>query len=237
MRSSGHPRHGSQAHGLIGSLCLHLGLLCALIWLPTIEQLKPALEDSIEVELVTPQQAEPVAEPRQPEPVIEAAKPANAAVKPAPSEIAASAPLTPTQPRPVSPPVIAAPVMIRARRTLSSKILAEPGSRQAREALTQLDPSERIEQLCNLEAMSQIQAWKADFQPDRVVAYAMSETRLSAGMLQADGAAFRSKRQWYRLRFRCETTPDRTKVAGFEFLVGDAVPRSEWAAHDLPTTH
>lgn len=230
MRSSGYPRPGSQAHGVIGSLCLHLGLLGALIWLPVIEQLKPAPEDSIEVELVTPQQAEPVAEQRQPEPV-------PVAPKPSPPEITAAAPLTPPQPRPDAPPVIAAPVMIRARRTLSGKILAEPRSRQAREALTQLDASERIEQLCNLEAMSQIQAWKADFQPDRVVAYAMADTRLSAGMLQADGAAFRSKRQWYRLRFRCETTPDRSKVAGFEFLVGDAVPRSEWAAHNLPTMH
>lgn len=224
------PRHGSQARGVIGSLCLHLGLLGALIWLPTIERLKPAPEDSIEVELVTLQPAEPVAEARPPEPATEAPKRTQ-------PEITAVAPLTPTQPRPDSPPVIAASVMIRARQTLSSKILAEPSSRQAREALTQLDPSERIEQLCNLEAMSQIQAWKADFQPERVVAYAMADTRLAAGMLQADGAAFRSKQRWYRPRFRCETTPDRSKVAGFEFLVGAAVPRSGWAAHNLPTTH
>lgn len=230
MRSSDYPRPGAQAHGVIGSLCLHLGLLGALIWLPTIEQLKPAPEDSIEVELVTPQQAEARADPRQQEPVPEVPKPT-------PPGITAAAPQSPPQPRPDTPPVVAAPVMIRARRTLSGKVLAEPRSRQAREALTQLDPSERIEQLCNLEAMSQIQAWKAEFQPDRVVAYAMADTRFSAGMLQADGAAFRSKQQWYRLRFRCETTPDRGKVAGFEFLVGDAVPRSEWSAHNLPTTH
>lgn len=230
MRFFRHPRHGSQAHGAIGSLGLHVGLLGALIWLPSIEPLTPAPEDSIEVELVTQQQAEAVAEPRQQEPVPEAPKPA-------PPKITAAAPQSPPQPRPNTPPVVAAPVMIRARRTLSGKVLAEPRSRQAREALTHLDPSERIEQLCNLEAMSQIQAWKAEFQPDRVVAYAMADTRFSAGILQADGAAFRSKQQWYRLRFRCETTPDRSKVAGFEFLVGDAVPRSEWSARNLPTTH
>ncbi|WP_186417888.1 DUF930 domain-containing protein [Bosea sp. CS1GBMeth4] len=126
--------------------------------------------------------------------------------------------------------------MITARTLHSESVLANPRSRGTREALKTLDAAERIEQLCNLEAMSQIHAWKAEFEPDRVVAYAMAGTKLSKTILEAEGAAFRSRKQWYGLRFRCEMAAD-GKVTGFQFRVGEAIPRSEWAAHDLPPEH
>jgi hypothetical protein len=126
--------------------------------------------------------------------------------------------------------------MITARTLHSESILANPRSRGTREALKLLDASERIEQLCALEAMSQIHAWTTEFEPDRVVAYAMARTKLSQSVLEAEGAAFRSRRQWYGLRFRCEMAAD-GKVAGFQFRIGEAIPRSEWAAHALPPEH
>ncbi|RDJ20514.1 DUF930 domain-containing protein [Bosea caraganae] len=127
--------------------------------------------------------------------------------------------------------------MVRARRVLSGNVLANPQSRGAREALNQLDDGERIEQLCNLEAMGQVHAWKAEFLPDRVVAYAMAGTKLSRTAMQADGAVFRSRQNWYRLKFKCELSPDRKTIAGFEFSVGDPVPHSDWRALDLPAVH
>lgn len=127
--------------------------------------------------------------------------------------------------------------MITAQKLFSEDVLADPRSRQARQALAQLAGGERIEQLCNLEAMSQIHAWKAEFQPDRVVAYAMGQTRLAGNALQADGAAFRSRRQWYNLSYRCELVAGGSKVAGFQFRVGEPVPRAAWAAHELPPEH
>lgn len=126
--------------------------------------------------------------------------------------------------------------MITAHTLHSESVLANPRSRGAREALKTLEAAERIEQLCNLEAMSQIHAWKAEFEPDRVVAYAMSSTKLTKAALEAEGAAFRSRKQWYGLRFRCEMAAS-GKVAGFQFRVGEAIPRNEWAAHDLPPEH
>lgn len=126
--------------------------------------------------------------------------------------------------------------MITARTLHSESVLANPRSRGARESLKTLEASERIEQLCNLEAMSQIHAWKAEFEPDRVVAYAMAGTKQTKSALEAEGAAFRSRKQWYGLRFRCEMAAN-GKVAGFQFRVGEAIPRSEWAAHDLPPEH
>ncbi len=126
--------------------------------------------------------------------------------------------------------------MITARTLHSESVLANPRSREAREALKTLEASERVEQLCNLEAMSQIHAWKAEFEPDRVVAFALAGVKLTKTALEAEGAAFRSRKQWYGLRFRCEMAAN-GKVAGFQFRVGEAIPRSEWAAHDLPPEH
>ena len=159
----------------------------------------------------------------------------------------------PTEPLPVQPPApprtvpeqsapLPAPPpepdgLIRASRLMAADALANPLSRQAREMLPLLAADERVEQLCGLEAMSQIHAWKGEFAPDRITAYARSEVRLSGRTLQAEGAVFRSGRRWYDLRFRCEFSPDRTRVVAFEFRVGEPVPRALWRQLNLPEIH
>lgn len=120
---------------------------------------------------------------------------------------------------------------------LSGKTLADPRSREAREILAQLADDERMVQLCSIEAMDQIHQWRQDFWPDRLVAYAKADTKISGDILQAEGAAFRSEGRWYDLKFTCELAPDHAKVAAFEFLVGDAVPTDEWEIYNLPAIH
>ncbi|RJG47291.1 DUF930 domain-containing protein [Mesorhizobium sp. DCY119] len=127
--------------------------------------------------------------------------------------------------------------MVRASRMMSEATLADPRSRQAREGLRELAEADRSEQLCNIEAMDQLHAWRNDLQPDRVVAYAMAGTKLEENTILADGAAFRSKSLWYNLKFKCELTPDHAKVAAFEFLVGEAIPKGEWEERNLPSIH
>lgn len=117
---------------------------------------------------------------------------------------------------------------------LSESVLANPRSRGTREALAQLSPGDQIEQICGLEAMAQDGAWSKDLQPDRIVAYATADTELSGNAFLAEGAALHSSKAWYRLRFRCELTPDHGKVASFEFQMGDPIPREDWAQHHLP---
>ena len=51
--------------------------------------------------------------------------------------------------------------MIVAKTMLSEKTLADPRSSQARRELATFADSERIVQLCNLEAMDQIEAWRS----------------------------------------------------------------------------
>lgn len=126
------------------------------------------------------------------------------------------------------------PGMVHAEKLYSADILASPRSRQARKGLAQLAPEERVVQLCNLEAMEQVHRWKTDFDPDFLVAYALSGVKLSGETLKANGAAFRSKRQWWRIAYSCSVTPDRKTVVGFDFRVGDTIPREQWQDLGLP---
>lgn len=236
MRSAGPLRDATGLGSIAASLCFHLALLAALLALARLDVLPSPSEESVAVELVAPDEIEP--------PVSQAAGPATAVAAPAPSspparpERLAPGPL-PAVVQPETEPSRAAetPALITARKLFSEGILADPRSRQARQVLAQLEGSERLEQLCNLEAISQIHAWKAAFEPDRVVAYAMGQARLIGNALQAEGAAFRSRRQWYNLSYRCELAAGGSKVAGFQFQVGDPVPRAAWATHELPPEH
>lgn len=228
MQRAGTAARVLREPGLPAALCFHLlfGLLLAV---RTIDSFTPPIETSVEVELVAPDALTPPAPPPvparapTPSPAAEIASPPQAVPVPAPPD------------RPAVPPT-EPPAMITARTLHSESVLANPRSRGTREALKTLEPAERIEQLCGLEAMSQIHAWKAEFEPDRVVAFAMARTKQTKSALEADGAAFRSRKQWYGLRFRCEMAAN-GKVAGFQFHVGEPIPRAEWAAHDLPPEH
>ncbi|BCH02360.1 hypothetical protein MesoLj131c_44210 [Mesorhizobium sp. 131-3-5] len=120
---------------------------------------------------------------------------------------------------------------------LSAKTLADPRSRQARADLATFASDERMVQLCNLEAMDQIRRWRVDFQPERVVPYATAEEKIGGTTITADGAAFRSRKNWYGLKFKCQLARDGESVIGFEFLVGDPVAREKWNELGLPAVH
>jgi hypothetical protein len=178
-------------------------------------------EERVSVDILTPQQFEAATRPPPaPAPPPEAQAPA-----PAP---------TPSAPRPALP---TAPAMIRPTEMLSAKTLADPRSRQARADLATFASDERMVQLCNLEAMDQIRQWRADFRPERVVPYATAEEKVSGTTISAEGAAFRSRRNWYNLKFKCQLARDGESVIGFEFLVGDPVAREKWDEFGLPAVH
>lgn len=218
------------APGLPIAVILHAALLA---WLAAfaVQSFDPApvTEQSIEVELQTPEEFEALTRPRPP-PV--AAIPAPAApvlpdALPKPDEPAPSA----------SPAPVEADGMIHPPRMLSQRVLADPRSRETLALLPRLAPDERVEQLCGLEAMGQIHDWQRSFEPDRVTAYAQGSTKLSGRVLTAEGAAFRSKRSWYGLRFACTVSADLKRVTAFAFHVGEPIPRESWEALGLPAVH
>jgi type IV secretory pathway VirB10-like protein len=203
-----------------GSLGFHLAIVVLLALLPVAAPLMLPKEEAVTVEVLSAEQLAAMSKPPVEE---EQAKPAAEEPKPP----VASPPIRPAQPAPQ------AGAMIRADNLLSARTLADPRSKRAREAFQQLAGGERIMQLCNLEALEQVHQWKREFQPDYLMAYAMAGAKLSEHSVEADGTAFRSKQHWYNIKFKCEVTPDLKTVAAFEFLVGDEIPRSLWASHDL----
>ncbi|AGB72976.1 hypothetical protein RTCIAT899_CH18070 [Rhizobium tropici CIAT 899] len=124
--------------------------------------------------------------------------------------------------------------MVKPSRMLSERVLDDPRSKNARKELSALAPADQVEQLCNLEAMAQVGAWSKELLPDRVVAYAMADTKMVGNDFSADGAALHSQRVWYQLKFKCELSPDHKKVAAFEFMVGEPIPKEDWGEHSLP---
>jgi hypothetical protein len=193
--------------GVPASVVLHGLLVLALLVAPRGPLPDQPSEKTVSVSILTPDEF-------------------GAATRPPPVLAAPPAP-TPKAVPPVAAPE-APPGMIRATTMLSGKTLADPRSRSARRDLATFADSERVAQLCNLEAMDQIGAWRHDFRPETVVAYARSNERIVGDTIEADGAAFRSRTEWYDLKFHCEVAPSHDKVVAFAFQVGDPVPRKLW---------
>lgn len=138
---------------------------------------------------------------------------------------------------PQNPPLLPsagsdAPVLMRPQKMLSQGALANPRSSAARRELRTLAAEERAVQLCGIEAMEQVHAWKEELLPEAVVAYATKGLKIRGGSIVADGGAFYSAGSWYRLRFECDVRAD--EVVSFAYSVGDPIPRSEWEAYSLP---
>jgi hypothetical protein len=66
---------------------------------------------------------------------------------------------------------------------------------------------------------------------------ATAEEKVRGATIKAEGAAFRSRRNWYGLKFNCKLAEDGESVVGFEFLVGDPIPRDRWDDLGLPAVH
>ena len=111
-------------------------------------------------------------------------------------------------------------------------VTAYAGNTRFERSLRALAPSARLEQICDYTAMTKIRS-AGEHRPDRAVGYAISEGKITDNTLVADGAAFRSRKKWYRLSYTCKTTPDRMKVLSFDFKIGSEIPEEKWSAYGL----
>jgi hypothetical protein len=100
-------------------------------------------------------------------------------------------------------------------------------------SLLKLDPSARLEQLCDYTALAQIRKDRKDSRPDRAVANAMTEPKVTNDTVEAKAGAFRSRKKWYTLTYRCTANPDHTKVLSFKYEIGAEIPQQKWAAYNL----
>jgi len=212
-----------SAWGTAASLAFHLALFGLLLLGPDKDKPKPQPPPAIAVQLMTAAQFAALTAPAETPPPAALAAPAAASPSPSPS--------------PTTPAAKAAlGGTIRATQFFAGSVLAEPESAQVRAAMKTLDGSERLVQLCSIEAIEQIRRARPEFEPDTVVAYAMADMVTRDGALIADGGAFRSRREWYEVHFSCLAAADYSAVERFEFSVGQFIPHELWDAHDLTAT-
>ena len=126
---------------------------------------------------------------------------------------------------------------VRADRLLSAEALADPRSRQAREALPTLAGADRREQICALEAMEQVRLREAGFRPTRLAPHAFRNSVLRDGVVQVTAGALRSQRQWFEIAYRCRLDPSGRQVIEFEYALGAPVDRALWEEHGLAPVH
>src|SRR5262245_28229905 len=100
-------------------------------------------------------------------------------------------------------------------------------------SLKMLAPAERLEQLCDYTAMARIREQSKDYRPDRAVANAMAEPVATGDTIEVTGGAFRSRKKWYALSYRCTATPDHLSVVAFRFTIGEEIPEEKWASFGL----
>lgn len=109
------------------------------------------------------------------------------------------------------------------------------GANDARffKTLEKLGPAERLEQLCDYTAMTQIRKDQGNFRPERAVANAGADVKTKGDTIEAPSAAFRSRKKWYALTYSCTASPDHLQVISFRYKIGDEIPEAKWAAYGL----
>lgn len=195
------------------SVGLHCILALLVYWLPFSPLQEADIEEEIIVTLLSAEEMQRLSSPK-------------------PAQIQRESPSQkPKDPEPEPTPETDG--MIRPTQMLSGRSLAQENNKKARLALREITGIERMEQLCVLEAMEQIQAWDKALTPDLLLSYPFEETRLKGNQLLADGAAFFAGNTWFHLSYECELDASRKEVSSFAFKVGDPVPRRQWESHNL----
>jgi hypothetical protein len=100
-------------------------------------------------------------------------------------------------------------------------------------SLQMLAPTDRLEQLCDYTAMTQIRKDAGNYRPDRAISNAVAEAKIHQDTIEAKGGAFRSRGKWYAMTYACTATPDHLKVTSFTYKIGAVIPETKWAGYGL----
>ena len=214
------------AAGTIASIIVHGALIAALLLLTPLRQMIVPPPRPVSVEIVTDAQFRAIEAPTPtPAETPQITAPTGQGEAAAPKSAQPQAPST-------APPSTILGVHI-ATEFYAGGILREPGMEHIRKTMETIAPSERLVQLCNIEGIEQLKRGAPDYAPDTIVSYAMSDPLVAGMTLSAPGAAFRSRRRWYGVAFKCTVAADLTSVTAFEFKLGKPIPENEWEAHNL----
>lgn len=99
--------------------------------------------------------------------------------------------------------------------------------------LLKLDPRTRLEQACDTEAMIRIRTEESGFRPDKVIAYTFRDPTYGKDMINAPGAVFRSRGEWYHLSYKCRTGPKHVHVRALDYKIGGKIAKAKWGKYFL----
>jgi Domain of Unknown Function (DUF930) len=116
----------------------------------------------------------------------------------------------------------------QARRLYSKDALSDP---RVKQALGKLSPTDRVIQICSIEALEQIRRRQPGAFPDML---ARAGGSVSNTGLTVSNGAFRSRAQWYGVDFKCQIDAEAMSIQSFSYAIGHAIPESEWGARQLP---
>lgn len=191
---------------------------------------------SIAVQIISREEYERV---MQPPPAPRMMPPDAAAMAPVPGSARVAAPSpSPSFPPASGPPEVASSGngpdgMITAEVLFAGDILKDPQFREVAETLPLLETTERVTQLCNIEALEQLRLLHPDTAPDSLDPSAMAPTSVVGNTLQATGGAYRMDRRWYEVSLVCTVADDYLSVMALEFSPGSPIPREQWESHNL----
>lgn len=110
---------------------------------------------------------------------------------------------------------------------------AAPSDASLLRTLKLLEPTERLEQLCDYTAMQYIRKNVHAYRPDRALAGAISDPKIKQDTIEAKGGAFRSRGKWYEMSYSCTADSEHLNVLTFRLNVGQEIPESKWAGYGL----
>ena len=116
----------------------------------------------------------------------------------------------------------------QARRLYSKDALSDP---RVKQALGKLSPTDRVIQICSIEALEQIRHQQPGAFPDML---ARAGGSVSSTGLTVSNGAFRSRAQWYGVDFKCQVNAEAMSIQSFSYAIGHAIPESEWGERQLP---
>ena len=99
--------------------------------------------------------------------------------------------------------------------------------------LMKIEPTARLEQACDIELMAQINKKHQEFRVDKVIAYAISDPSYKTDFINAPGATFRSRGDWYYLSYKCKTGPKHMDVKALNYEIGAKIDHKDWKRYSL----
>jgi hypothetical protein len=100
------------------------------------------------------------------------------------------------------------------------------------QSLRKIEPTTRLEQICDLEAMNRIKR-ETGMKADRAKSDVISSPHHNNHTLTVNGGAFRADAKWFELSFVCMGSPDHLHVTAFKYKIGKPIPQSKWPSLGL----